>query len=88
MQRGDDLQPGTCGGQRCFLHSPACGIGDTIKLHSQAMAQRLVLSGFDPADTLAALGLPAIDHTGLPSAQLQQVQMVDPENPDAAYPAK
>lgn len=64
----------------------AAGLTETkIKVD---MAQRLVLSGFDPAATMSALGLPDIEHTGLPSAQLQQVQMVDPENPDAVYPAK
>lgn len=63
----------------------AAGLTETkIKVD---MAQRLVLSGFDPAATLAALDLPAIEHTGLPSAQLQQVQMVDPEDPTAVYPA-
>ena len=52
------------------------------------MAQRMVLAGFDPADTLAQLGLPPIKHTGLPSAQLQQIVQVDPSNPLAAYPVE
>jgi hypothetical protein len=51
------------------------------------MAQRLVVAGFDPAETLSALGLPAIAHTGLPSAQLQQVAQIDPADPAAVYPA-
>lgn len=50
------------------------------------MAQRLVVVGFDPAETMAALGLPAIAHTGLPSVQLQGIAQVDPTNPAAAYP--
>ena len=49
------------------------------------MAQALVQVGFRPDSVLASLGLPAIEHTGLPSAQLQQVSQIDPENPDAAY---
>ena len=49
------------------------------------MAQALVQVGFRPDSVLASLGLPPIEHTGLPSAQLQQVSMIDPENPDAAY---
>lgn len=50
-----------------------------------AMAQKLILAGFDPAATLSALGLPAIAHTGVPSTQLQQVAQIDPENPEAVY---
>lgn len=49
------------------------------------MAQALVNVGFKPDSVLSALGLPPIDHTGLPSVQLQGVAQVDPENPDAVY---
>ena len=49
------------------------------------MAQRLVTSGYDPAEVLSALGLPAIAHTGLPSVQLQGVAQVNPEDPEAVY---
>jgi hypothetical protein len=42
------------------------------------MAVRLINVGFDPADVLAGLSLPAMDHTGLPSVQLQNlVQQVE-----------
>ena len=50
-----------------------------------AMAQKLVLSGYDPAEVLAAMGLPEIAHTGLPSTQLQAVAQIDPENPQSVY---
>lgn len=50
-----------------------------------AMAQKLVVSGYDPAEVLSALGLPPIAHTGLPSTQLQPAQMIDPNDPQAAY---
>jgi HK97 family phage portal protein len=50
-----------------------------------AMAQKLITVGFDPASTMAALGLPAIQHTGLPSQQLQSVAQIDPENPETVY---
>lgn len=50
-----------------------------------AMAQRLVQVGYDPAQVLSALGLPAIAHTGLPSTQLQQVVQIDPESPSDVY---
>lgn len=49
------------------------------------MAQKLVQVGFNPAATLAALGLPAIEHTGVPSQQLQSVAQIDPENPETVY---
>jgi len=49
------------------------------------MANVLVLSGYDPAESLAAVGLDPIAHTGLPSSQLQPVAQVSPLNPAAAY---
>jgi HK97 family phage portal protein len=49
------------------------------------MAQKLVNSGYDPAEVLAVLGLPAIDHTGLPSVQLQGVAQINPDDPEAVY---
>jgi hypothetical protein len=49
------------------------------------MARDLVLAGYDPAEALAAMGLPAIAHTGLPSVQLQGVQNINPENPGEVY---
>jgi hypothetical protein len=38
------------------------------------MAVQLITSGFAPEAALAAVGLPGISHTGLPSVQLQQVE--------------
>ena len=49
------------------------------------MAQRLIQVGFDPAATLVALGLPAIEHTGLPSVQLQPTAQIDPTDPNSEY---
>jgi hypothetical protein len=49
------------------------------------MAQRLVTVGFDPEQVLAALGLPSIGHTGVPSVMLQGVAQIDPNNPEAVY---
>jgi HK97 family phage portal protein len=49
------------------------------------MAQVLVLSGYDPAEALVAVGLDPIKHTGLASTQLQPVSQIDPENPGAVY---
>jgi HK97 family phage portal protein len=50
-----------------------------------SMAQKLILVGFDPAETLAMLGLNPIAHSGLPSSQLQPIAQIDPNNPSAAY---
>ena len=49
------------------------------------MAQRLVLSGYEPKAVLAALGLPEIPHTGLASTQLQPVSQIDPTDPQGVY---
>jgi HK97 family phage portal protein len=49
------------------------------------MAQILVLSGYDPAEALVAVGLGPIAHTGLASTQLQPVAQIDPLNPGAVY---
>jgi HK97 family phage portal protein len=49
------------------------------------MVAQLIQSGFSPSEVLAALGLPEIAHTGLPSVQLQGVAQVNPEDPEAVY---
>jgi HK97 family phage portal protein len=49
------------------------------------MAQRLIQVGFDPAGVLAALNLPEIAHTGLPSVQLQPTSQIDPNDPNSEY---
>jgi hypothetical protein len=43
------------------------------------------MSGFSPADVLAALDLPEITHTGVPSVQLQGVAQINPEDPESVY---
>jgi len=45
------------------------------------MAQKLISLGFVPEDVLTVLGLPKIDHTGLPTVQLQNPTTV----PDGSY---
>ena len=51
------------------------------------MAQRLITAGFDPAETMQAMGLPTITHTGLPSVMLQGISQIAPDDPQSAYPA-
>lgn len=50
-----------------------------------AMVAKLVQVGYDPAEALAAMGLPEISHTGVPSVQLQNLANLDPEDPQATY---
>jgi hypothetical protein len=49
------------------------------------IASILVQVGYNPDDVAKMLEMEEISHTGLPSAQLQQVALIDPVNPDAAY---
>jgi HK97 family phage portal protein len=49
------------------------------------MAQTLVVAGFDPAESVRAVGLDPIAHTGLPSTQLQQAQTLNPDDPESLY---
>jgi hypothetical protein len=50
------------------------------------MAQKLVQVGFSPAEVLDAMGLPAIQHTGLPTVQLQNISQINPTDPTSLYP--
>jgi HK97 family phage portal protein len=49
------------------------------------MAQRLVNAGYNPTEVLAAMGLPAIEHTGVPPVMLQGIAQIEPEDPQSAY---
>lgn len=51
------------------------------------MATKLIQVGFDPASVLEALKLPPVDHTGVPTVQLQPVAQIDPNAPDTVYGA-
>ena len=52
------------------------------------MLSKMVTLGFDPAEALQVVGLPSIEHTGLPSVQLQQPATLNPEDPEDAYPVR
>ena len=64
----------------------AAGLVETDK--KVIMAQRLIASGFNPASVLKALNLPSIEHTGVPSTQLQQIAQIDVANPQSVYEVK
>ncbi len=58
-----------------------------MKLRTE-IATNLIQVGFEPKAVLAAVGLPAMTHTGVPTGQLQQLQTLDPENPQSIYEVK
>jgi HK97 family phage portal protein len=83
----EDLQP-VDGGDvyRVPLANVDLGAASLVETDKRVtMAQKLILSGFDPAGVLAALDLPSISHTGLPSTQLQAIAQIDPANPESVY---
>lgn len=88
VRRIEDLPPVDGGDQiRVPLANIEVNAASLVEMDKKViMAQRLVVSGFDPASVLAALDLPPMTHTGLPSVQLQGIAQIDPNNPDAVYP--
>jgi HK97 family phage portal protein len=50
------------------------------------MLTRLIMAGFDPAEALKALDMPAIAHTGIPVTSLQSVASINPIDPGSVYP--
>lgn len=88
VRRIEDLPPVEGGDQiRVPLANIEVNAASLVEMDKKViMAQRLVVSGFDPASVLAALGLPPMTHTGLPSVQLQGIAQIDPNNPEAVYP--
>jgi HK97 family phage portal protein len=83
----EDLQP-VDGGDvyRVPLANVDLGAASLVETDKRVtMAQKLILSGFDPAGVLSAMNLPAISHTGLPSTQLQAIAQIDPADPESVY---
>lgn len=90
IRRFEDLQP-VDGGDvyRVPLANVDLGAASLVETDKRvSMAQKLILSGFDPAGVLAALDLPRISHTGLPSTQLQAIAQIDPTDPESVYGVK
>jgi hypothetical protein len=52
------------------------------------IASLLVQVGYNPDDVAKMLDISELTHTGLPSAQLQQVSLVDPTDPESVYDTK
>lgn len=90
IRKLEDLRPVDSGDvYRVPLANVNLAAADLVEIDKKvAMAQKLILSGFDPASTLKALDLPAIIHTGVPSTQLQPIAQIDPNNPESVYEVK
>jgi HK97 family phage portal protein len=87
IRRFEDLRP-VDGGDvyRVPLANVDLGAASLVETDKRVtMAQKLILSGFDPASVLVALNLPKISHTGLPSTALQSIAQIDPLNPESVY---
>jgi len=90
IRRFEDLLP-VDGGEvyRVPLANVDLGAASLVETDKRVtMAQKLILSGFDPAGVLSALDLPSISHTGLPSVQLQAIAQIDPADPESVYGVK
>lgn len=90
IRRLEDMRPVDGGDEnRVPLANVNVGAANVVETERRVlMAQRLIMSGFDPAGALAVVGLPAITHTGLPSVQLQPIAQIDEMDPQAAYPVR
>jgi hypothetical protein len=49
------------------------------------IATRLIQVGFEPSAVLAAVGMPEMKHTGVPTTQLQGLATIDPGDPASTY---
>jgi HK97 family phage portal protein len=87
IRRLEDLEPVEQGDQyRVPLANISLADTEVVAQDKRVlMANRLVTAGFKPEQVLAALGLPAIEHTGVPSVMLQGVAQIDPLDPTAVY---
>jgi HK97 family phage portal protein len=87
VRRFEDLRPVDEGDQyRVPLANINLAEADVMEQDKRvSMAAKLVQVGFDPKSVLSALGLPAMVHTGVPSAQLQQVAQIDTQDPASVY---
>lgn len=89
VRKLEDMSP-TEGGDQYRVPLANISLTDTnlvAETEKTNMVKALIQVGFDPAETLKAFGLPAIAHTGVPSSQLQPVNMIDPVNPESVYGA-
>jgi HK97 family phage portal protein len=90
VRRLEDMEP-VQGGDQYRVPLANIALADTEVITTEkrvTMVAQLIQSGFAPAEVLAALGLPAMEHTGLPSIQLQPIAQIDPDDPESVYEAE
>jgi hypothetical protein len=89
IRRLEDLRPVTGGDvYRVPLANVDLAAASLVETDKKVtMAQKLINSGFNPADVLASLALPPMQHSGVPTVQLQSVAQIDPNNPESVYGA-
>ena len=88
IRRLEDIRP-VAGGDvnRVPLANVNLEAANVVEMDQRvSMAAKLINVGFDPASTLAALSLPSVTHTGLPSVQLQNAAQQAEVNADPATP--
>jgi len=87
VRRLEDLRPADGGDNyRVPLANINIDGANLVDMDKRAtIANKLIVSGFNPSEVLAVVGLPDIQHTGVPSVQLQNIAQLDPVNPSAAY---
>jgi len=93
IHRLEDLRPVPNGGEeyRVPLANVNLGAANVVELEKRVnMAAQLVQVGYEPAAAAAAVGLDPIDHTGLPTVQLQNATQAAESEADAsdAYPVR
>jgi HK97 family phage portal protein len=84
----EDLAPlGESGDQyRVPLQNIDAADAKDVGLNLRAdIAAKLIQVGFDPKSVVEAVGLPDMEHTGLPSNQLQPISTIDPTDPKSVY---
>jgi len=76
----EDLAPidsGSASQPRVPLANVDLGAATIVETEKRVqMAVRMINVGFDPADVLSVLDLPPMDHSGLPSVQLQGLEKI------------
>lgn len=87
IRRLEDLQPAEGGDvYRVPLANVNLAAADLTELDKKVlMASRLLNAGFEPASVLDALGLPPMNHTGVPPVLVQNLAQINPEDPLSAY---
>lgn len=93
IHRLEDLPPVPNGGDeyRVPLANVNLGAANVVELEKRVnMAAKLVQVGYEPAAAASAVGLAPIDHTGLPTVQLQNAAQAaeSPADPSDAYPVR